>query len=157
MIDFPPNVARQNFRKLFSRGALFHCKNYNFEDSTTKNKFLLVLNGHHDSGKSYFYLPTSQVEKLKNNKLSTPRLYIFPSDCIHAFTKETGILIFPILHKAVAYFEAKCQGCGDGTLTYCEPVPEQIMQEIDSAIIASKDISLSTKKIILPERYLAKN
>jgi hypothetical protein len=156
MIDIRPELARDNFRKLFVRGALFYCQNYDFTDNTTKDKFIFVLNGCNSSGDSHFFLPTSQVSKYRRNRLYKDSLYVFPEGSVDAFHVETAIIIANVHSKSYTYFEEKYwKTTGPGCLEFREMVNESIMDQIDKMVLASIHIPPSIKKEILPARYVA--
>jgi hypothetical protein len=154
MIDFPN--SKEAFAKLFATSALFHCKNYNFSQNNSKDKFLLVLSGRDESGQSHFYLPTSQVDKYMGNPLFSDSIFIFPENAISQFPKKTAIIIRDLHSKEYDYFERKFLSNNDeDCIKYCEMIPDQIMTDIYKKIVASRWISLEKKKRILPSAYLA--
>ena len=159
MIEITSEFSKEAFKGLFVRGALFHCQNYDFWDGSTKKKFVLVLNGCDSSSNCYFLLPTSQLEKCRNNPILSKSLYVFPSGSITSFTKETGIIISDIYSKDYTYFEQKYldQSCGRRTLSFCENVGDTVMEDIDKRVLANNNIALKIKKEVLPSKYVSKN
>ena len=158
MIELTPEFSKEAFKGLFVRGALFHCQNYDFWNGSTKDKFVLLLNGCDSSSNCHFMLPTSQVEKRKKNPILSKALYIFPSGSISTFTEETGIIVSDIYSKAYTYFEQKYidHSVSKGILTFCENVSEAVMEDIDKLIMANNDIALNVKMEVLPSKYVSK-
>ena len=156
MIEIPPGFSKKTFKQLFVPGALFFCKNYNFSESDTKPKYILVLNGRDQSDSSHFYLPTSQVEKYRKISIYANLMYTFPRGAVEAFSRETAIIIPNVHTKTYQYFERKyLRPSTSDYLNYCEKMPDHIMSNIYKMIVASRKISLEKKRKILPPEFFA--
>ncbi len=156
MIQIPDELSRDNFKGLFVRGGLFHCRNFNFADGTTRDKFILVLNGCNPSGRSYFFLPTSKVDKYEGNMLYQDGLFVFSGDSVSTFSEKTAVVIRNVHSKNHTYFEQKyLKKSGPDGLDFREAIDDAVMDEIDRMIMASTDIELRIKKEVLPPKYVA--
>lgn len=156
MIEIPPGFSKKTFKQLFVPGALFFCKNYNFSERDTKPKYILVLNGRDQSDSSHFYLPTSQVEKYRKISIYANLMYTFPRGAVEAFSRETAIIIPTVHTKEHQYFERKYLSSSPlDCLSYCEMMPDYIMNNIYKMIVASHRISFEIKRRILPPKFFA--
>lgn len=156
MVDLPESLAKGNFRKLFTPGGVFFQEKYVFEDGTSRQKFIVVLNSCDSSGYSYVVLPTSQVEKIRNTKVLLASAYFFPMGAVECFSKDTAVVLRNILKQKFVTFE---HGYNHSTrsqrLEYRCHLSGECLSGLYTAIVASRDISLSTKRLILPSRYFA--
>jgi len=156
MIDIPPELLEDNFAKLFIRGAIFLCKNYDLWDATPKDKFILILNGRDSDSWTYFYLPTSKVDKHRKNPVYSKSLYVISPGEVECFTKETSIIIRNVHQKKYDRFKRKFVNPTDtDRLRFLQMMPENIMDDIYQKIMASVEIPLLKKKKILPPEFFA--
>ena len=156
MIELPPNLLRNQFQERFISGAVFFCRNYDIWKSVPKDKFLLVLNGRDAQGYAYYFLPTSQVERVRSNSILSASLYVIPSGSIGCFLKETGIVVKDIRKTATGRLERRyVNPSEDDQLEFRQMMPGKIMDEIYNMIRASREISLDNKRAVLPSSYFS--
>ncbi len=156
MIELPPNLLRDQFHKRFIPGAVFFCRNYYIWESVPKDKFLLVLNGRDEQGYAYYFLPTSQVERVRSNSIWSAALYVIPGGSIGCFPKETGIIVTDIHKTTAGRLERKfVNPSTDDRIEFREMMPEKIMDEIYVMIRASREISLDSKRAVLPSSFFS--
>jgi hypothetical protein len=156
MIDIPPELLEENFPKLFIRGAIFLCKNYDLWDVAPKDKYILILNGCDSDGWTYFYLPTSKVDKYRNNPIYSKSFYVIPAGTVNCFDKETSIITRNVHQKKYDRFKRKFVNPTDtDCLTFLQMMPEKVMDDIYQKIVASIEIPFLKKKKILPPEFFA--
>lgn len=59
-MDLPDHVKAEAFERNFIPGAIFLCEDFEFDDGSTRDKFLIVLSRPDSEGKvRFFWLPLS--------------------------------------------------------------------------------------------------
>jgi hypothetical protein len=155
MIDIPPELLEENFEKLFVRGAIFWCKNYDLWDAAPKPKYILVLTGRDSEGWSYFYLPTSKVGKHQANLVFASSIHVIPAGTVQCFRQETAIVIRNVHRQHYDRFRRKFLNPTDtDCLDFLQMMPDHIMNDLYKMILASVEIPLLTKKKILPPEFV---
>lgn len=125
-------------------------------EDVPRDKFLLVLNGGDSKGYAYYFLPTSQVERVRSKTILSASLYAIPGGVIGCFPKETGIVVKDIHKTAVGRLERRYVNPNDNNrLEYLQMMPEEIMDDIYTKIVASRVISLDNKRAVLPSSRLS--
>ncbi len=151
MIDIPEADQRKVFQNHFVHGAIFRFERFVFEDKTSKPKFILVLNPRDENEFCHYFLPTSNVLRIRTNPLRFDRSYIMPEGTVDCFPKETAIEIAPVRPREYAWFEEKyITHTFGGKLEYIQKMPEPIMDDIKELILTSPYLSPQLKLKIYP-------
>lgn len=151
MIDLSASSRHVMFRALFVHGALFHCQGFRFSENDMRDKYLLVMRGQSKEGKSYFYLPTSQVEKLRSNPIFHNEYYLFESGSIQQFKKETAINIRNLKEGLFQDFADRYVFRPPGRcLDFVASIENDHMAAICKLVHESPSLSLHYKQLALP-------
>ena len=131
----------------FKIGAVLHYRDFEFEDGTIRDKFMVVLGAKPDC--DYLCaLTTSKQWILKAERCChhTPRTYFFiPEDKKHFFEKDTWI----VLSDPVMMSRAKVMQKGmTGKLKVRANLNQNITEEIRNCLKASRDISERYRQLL---------
>lgn len=151
MIDIPEADQRKVFQDHFVHGAIFRFERFVFDDNTSKPKFILVLNPKDEDKFCHYFLPTSNVLRIRTNPLRFDRSYIMPEGTVDCFPKETAIEIAPVRPREYTWFENTYISRTVGfRLEFKQKMPEPIMNDIKELILASPYLSPQRKLKIYP-------
>lgn len=133
---------------LINRLSIFHHKDFEFEDGSSKDKYILTLNCNVHGKDVSFILPTSNVTTYeKNSNLKYDTVFIQPSES-QFFSKTTVIDLKQIQSRPRASFEEKHQ---KGLLTYKGVLEADIAIRIENTIRNAITLSPVEKKTYLCE------
>jgi hypothetical protein len=152
MIDLPEGTRAEFFGKVFVRGAIFYCENYSFDDGTTRDKFLLIMNPTCEKGYSHYFLATSQIDKILSSRILKNESLIIPAGSVGCFSKDTGITVRWSYSGLLSYFQKRFLDSGyQERLEFREMLPAQYLDEIVRLVRASKYLSPIQKRNLAPE------
>ena len=152
MIEFPREEKAKAFRALFSHGALFHCEEHGYRDHTSSNKYLLVMRGWAVDSDCFYYLPTSQVDKYRNNPIYEHSLYVFPVGSVDYFKEETALIITSVQRGNFQKFENRyVNETVNRKLVHLEHLESGHMSQICALVNSSDDLSDYLKRQLVPK------
>jgi uncharacterized protein YcbX len=112
------------------------------------------MRGLREDGKCYFYLPTSRVDKYRDNPIYSNDLYIFPVGSIRHFSRETGIVISSPHDRNYLMSEGRYFGGQTRKhLDYLGKIPEQHMKAMSELIQSSNRVTEYVKRQLVPDKY----
>lgn len=135
MSDNPFEKFFQKQGFLFSKGSVFHCKQYEFSSEFSKDKYILFLSDKQINQNNIIVLPTSQTEQYIGNAFSirdNQYIITIEKDTIpNIFPKRTIIDLSKITTRDTKYFFYKHDA---DELKYKGKLPDSILQQIDKII-----------------------
>ena len=146
MVDLPPSILRPLFDAKLRRGAVIRLKEYPLRLGPAP-KYFIALNV--DCSQPYIYhaLTTSNVDRYQKLAFADDGVFI-PQGKVSALSLPTIVdchqLYFPLQRtRLFEYFCAK-------TLEINDPLPPDLMREIDAILRRNRHIAQAVKAIILP-------
>lgn len=152
VIEFPKEDKVKAFRALFNHGALFHCEEHGYSDHTSSNKYLLVMRGWAVDGKCFYYLPTSQVDKYRDNPIYNNSLFVFPVGSVDYFKDETAIVITNVHSGNFQKFENRyVNEAVNRKLVHLGNLESGNMSQICALVSSSDGLSNYEKRQLIPK------
>lgn len=150
MIHIPIKTLSDVFDNSFKCGSVWFYKGYYFSGTRKKrDKYLIVLNAKAIDGNAYFLFPSSQVDKVVDNKL-TDSFVISKgqSDCFPEKTvvDASNILGQPFERIRKEYIKRPFQS----KIEYIGTLDEKLFSELCSMVKVSRRVAPKLLKTIFP-------
>lgn len=156
-MDFPEGIAVEAFERNLVPGAVFLCENFQFDDGSTRDKYLVILSRVDSHGSVRFFLATSQVENLRNNPILALDCLFIPADAVECFVKDTAINTRTVYARQYLDLKDRFLGnSGSGALVFKCHLGTDYLNQLWTLIQKSRHIPVQTKQLILPDHLTSK-
>ena len=152
MIDIPSNTFLDVFNKYFVAGSVWYYKQFHFITTGQKrDKYIIILNPMAIDNRTYFVLPTSQVDKLTGNLVIGKDCFFISHLQNECFPLDTAVDVsniqsLPYNHIKSAYIN----GPFSTKIEHKGALEPGIMSNIHDIAVLSSRISPKILKLIYP-------